>query len=179
MGKFIYSDTKAISVPITTAECNVCGKTESIEGYGKKDHDKAWAEFEAKGWTFVDDITRCPEHKDYELPKITCPFCGALMDVEDSDGDYSAECTRCDAFSPSSETILGLVEYATNQHVAPGGSEIACCPWCGNDVGTRETVEFEYDRDDTWACVVCDKCHAWGESGDDEEEAIEKWNKRI
>lgn len=179
MGRCIDSDTRTVSVDITIAYCNVCGKTDTIEGYGKKDHDKAWAEFAAKGWTFVDDITRCPEHKDYEVPKISCPFCGALTDIEDTDGDYSANCFSCGAFSPSSETILGLMEYATNQHKTPDGRGVACCPWCGNDVGTKETVDFEYGTNDEWVCVVCNECSAWGESGDDEEEAIEKWNKRI
>ena len=47
------------------------------------------------------------------------------------------------------------------------------CPFCGN-----EEVET-MDITDTASIVYCPKCYAAGPEGTSEEEAIEKWNRRV
>ncbi len=47
------------------------------------------------------------------------------------------------------------------------------CPFCGRD----QAVSARGSRTSWW--VMCETCHAEGPTGSNEDDAIEKWNKRL
>ena len=55
--------------------------------------------------------------------------------------------------------------------------KLKCCPFCGHE-GTLRSMRFGMEKADRYAvtCTVCQIAIGWE---DTEEEAVERWNRRV
>lgn len=116
---------------------------------------------------------------DSAIEPIPCPLCGLMPSIVQSivsvdDRSWSVACLHCRISATAGtkhDAIILWNDTASREGIKD--DRLKECPFCGNE--EVEMLEFT----DTAFVICCPKCYTTGPQGTTEDEAIEKWNRRV